>query len=683
MIFFHSKTRLVSTLVQTGCAPVFGKRSPIPISWIFRWKCEPIQRYRHKSYSFRFENSWLKEEELQEVVSKGWNVEAEVDVLQRISNCALELSSWNKVKYKQQHNNLFIYMATMEAARLSHDENATTRFIEAQREYNKILNMEEIFWKQRAKMHWFRRGDSNSRFFHRSATVHNKFKRIDSLVDEAGVEENRKLLDHITKEELYEALLQMHPDKSPGPDGFNPAFYQHFWELCGMTFSWQPLCGWRGCANPKDMKDLQPISLCNVVYKLIAKMLANRLKLVLNKCVSEEQSAFVEGRSILDNAMVATEIIHALKRNSSGNNAHLALKIDIMHYSVLVNSDRVGPIILGRGLRQGDPLSPANLVEATNLMEIFNIYAATTGQEINLSKSEVFFSRNISGPAQEDLAQLMGVRRVLGTWTCLGLPSMIGRSKKVVFSFIKDRIWKRVNSWNDRSLSKAGKEVMIKSVLQSIPTYIMIVYLIPDRMVNDIEKMLNSFWWGGSGNNKGISLWKAKVALKHGIRWTIGDGSNIKVMYDPWLRERGSCYLNGPQNQSTYELLVKDLLLPNIKQWNVGKTNQIFDTEGVAVILRVPLIEDVREDMLIWQEEQNGEYSVKSGYKIWNGFLGVAYRRVQSYNNVMFNARLRGDHRDAGHFAVLLETLWRGRNNVIWQDTWDDALKIGLQAYHN
>ncbi|XP_058732621.1 uncharacterized protein LOC131604177 [Vicia villosa] len=58
-------------------------------------------------------------------------------------------------------------------------------------------------------------------------------------------------------------------------------------------------------------------------------MLANRLKLVLNRCVAEEQSAFIEGRSILDNAMVATEIIHALKRKTRGTNAHLALKIDI------------------------------------------------------------------------------------------------------------------------------------------------------------------------------------------------------------------------------------------------------------------------------------------------------------------------------------------------------------------
>jgi hypothetical protein len=97
------------------------------------------------------------------------------------------------------------------------------------------------------------------------------------------------------------------------------------------------------------------------------------------------------------------------------------------------------------------------------------------------------------------------VQAVLGTGKYLGLPSMIGRSRKAIFSFIKDRIWKKINSWSSKCLSKAGREVLIKSVLQSIPTYFMSIFQIPSSLCDEIEKMMNSFWWGHSGSqNKGI-----------------------------------------------------------------------------------------------------------------------------------------------------------------------------------
>lgn len=82
---------------------------------------------------------------------------------------------------------------------------------------------------------------------------------------------------------------------------------------------------------------------------------------------------------------------------------------------------------------------------------------------------------------------------------------MIGGNKKELFKFIKDRIWRKINSWGGRSLSKAGKEVMIKSMLQAIPTYFMSIFLIPSSLGEDIQKIMNSFWWGSGGDrNKGI-----------------------------------------------------------------------------------------------------------------------------------------------------------------------------------
>lgn len=83
------------------------------------------------------------------------------------------------------------------------------------------------------------------------------------------------------------------------------------------------------CDNPTSMKDLRPISLCNFLYKIVAKVLANRLKMLLPQAISESQVAFVPGCSIIDNAMMAFEIIHFLKRKTKGKSDGMASKVAI------------------------------------------------------------------------------------------------------------------------------------------------------------------------------------------------------------------------------------------------------------------------------------------------------------------------------------------------------------------
>jgi len=95
---------------------------------------------------------------------------------------------------------------------------------------------------------------------------------------------------------------------------------------------------------------------------------------------------------------------------------------------------------------------------------------------------------------KETITNILGVIAVMGTSKYLGLPSMVGRRKEATFGFIKDHIWHKINSWSSKCLSKAGKEVMIKSVLQSIPSYIMSVFLLPNKLVDAIEKIIDAFW---------------------------------------------------------------------------------------------------------------------------------------------------------------------------------------------
>ncbi|GAU39678.1 hypothetical protein TSUD_320910 [Trifolium subterraneum] len=499
---------------------------------------------------------------------------------------------------------------------------------------------------------------------------------VSLISSRVSYDDNAYLVAPITRS----ALFQMHPDKSPGPDEFNPAFFQNFWDLCGdavfvaakewlergyfpLSLNDTNICLIPKCDRPNSMKDFRPISLCNVLYKMISKLLANRLKKVLDKCISEEQYAFVEGRSIIDNALIAIKIIHTLKRKTKGVKGELALKIDISK-----TYDRV---------------------------------------EWSFLKGE-------------DLLNIMGVRHVMGTGNYLGLPSIVGRSKKETFAYIKYRIWKRINSWRSRPLSKAGKEVMIKSVLQSMLTYVMNIYLLPDSLINDIERMINDFWWGGGdNNNKGIRwlAWDKMVCTKEegGLRfqdfhafnmamvdkqgwnfinnptsmvarifksrWRIGDGSNIKVMNEPWLRPEDGGWMQAPQNQD----------------------------EVVNNILVVPLLDFIEEDTLIYSEEKDGVYSVRFGYRklmrernsrgrprekeewgireAWTvmGINHLIQSRLQTYNNTkdeILDICYNENKVDAGKMDVLLWNIWQNRNNQVWNNSKLNAQQVGLQALH-
>lgn len=115
--------------------------------------------------------------------------------------------------------------------------------------------------------------------------------------------------------------------KAPGSDGMTSLFYKKYWETVGADVTREVLLFLNGgdlpsewnqtvivlipkVPNPESLKDLRPISLCNVLYKVASKVLAGRLKLILPDIISQNQSAFISGRLITDNVLVAYELTH-------------------------------------------------------------------------------------------------------------------------------------------------------------------------------------------------------------------------------------------------------------------------------------------------------------------------------------------------------------------------------------
>ena len=159
-------------------------------------------------------------------------------------------------------------------------------------------------------------------------------------------EMNKNLIGNFSKDEVTIALKQMAPLKAPEPNGMPPIFYQHYCESIGddvatNVLSFLNLGKLASSLNhtfisliskvksPELVSQFCLIALCNILYKLVSKVLANRLKKVLPHIISESQSAFQSDKVISNNILVAFETLHHMKMNKTGKVEHMALKLDM------------------------------------------------------------------------------------------------------------------------------------------------------------------------------------------------------------------------------------------------------------------------------------------------------------------------------------------------------------------
>lgn len=97
---------------------------------------------------------------------------------------------------------------------------------------------------------------------------------------------------------------------------------------------------------------------------------------------------------------------------------------------------------------------------------------------------------------------MLGISTSDGYGTYLGLPCLIGISKKEIFQFFKDRLWKKLNGMKENILSQAGRVVLSKNVVQAIPPYSMSCFLLPVNVIRSLYSMVLQFFWGESEGNK-------------------------------------------------------------------------------------------------------------------------------------------------------------------------------------
>lgn len=139
--------------------------------------------------------------------------------------------------------------------------------------------------------------------------------------------------------------------------------------------------------------------------------------------------------------------------------------------------------------------------ELQHLTHILEKYSLVSGQRINFQKSSIYFGKLIPENRREIIKQKLGIHQAGGEGMYLGLPKAFGGSKVSILSYLKEKLRQRVQGWQTRFLSPAGKEVLLKSIALALLTYTMTCVLLPKTLLKKIMAIMADFWWRNKRDN--------------------------------------------------------------------------------------------------------------------------------------------------------------------------------------
>ncbi|XP_019172447.1 PREDICTED: uncharacterized protein LOC109167833 [Ipomoea nil] len=479
-----------------------------------------------------------------------------------------------------------------------------------------------------------------------NAPSHSDF--FDTILPRVSELQNESLLKPFVAEEVKEALFAMFPDKAPGPNGMNPGFYQHFWGVVGPEVIMFVLNCLNSGVFPEGLNDsnvvlipkkkvseypadLRPIALSNVVYKIMAKMIANRMKPFMDTIVSESQSTFIPDRLITDNILIAAEVGHFLNRKQCGKVGWGALKLDMaraydkmewvflkqmmkalgfaeqwvnlimmcvttVSYNILINGTVGGVVVPTRGLRQGDPLSPYLFIICAEGLSLILQQAQSLGviHGCRVARgappvSHLFFADDSLLFFKANVQEVSAVKQCLEHYEKLSGQSINYHKSSICFSKNTGEDVREERTMNRYYWNKGGAGG--------------IHWMAWDRLSKPKTagglgfKDLKAFNLAMLGNNPSYcwrSIMAAHGLVCGGIRRRIGNGEATMIGKDPWLLDLNyKIHTNLPPN--IYESKVSGLMDHDTRSWDLDILNDIFDPQDVNRIRRVPVCPDYED----------------------------------------------------------------------------------------
>nr|GEY90174.1 RNA-directed DNA polymerase, eukaryota, reverse transcriptase zinc-binding domain protein [Tanacetum cinerariifolium] len=378
-------------------------------------------------------------------------------------------------------------------------------------------------------------GDENSSFFHgtlskKQSILSVRGIMVDGLwIDDPRLSTNQhiELESKVSNEEIKRVVWDCGTEKAPGPDGFTFGFYRQFWYLIengvynvvkyfflhgeipkGCNSSFIALISKIPSANV--VKDFRPISLIGSLYKIIAKILANRLVGKLGEIVNEVQSAFIADRQILDDPFILDELIQWCKRKKK---QLLVFKVDFEKAYYSVRWDFLDDIIRKFGFGDKCLHLSFQCVEEAGMFKGIKL-------DNSVSISHMFYADDALFVGQCD--KIKGVASKLGCLTFktpfMYLGSIVGGSMSRIQAWadVVDRVSSRLSKWKMNILSIGGRLTLLKSILGSMPILHMSIFKAPLGVLRKLETIRSHFFNGFALNcNKSSWVnWKTAVASK-------------------------------------------------------------------------------------------------------------------------------------------------------------------------
>ena len=148
------------------------------------------------------------------------------------------------------------------------------------------------------------------------------------------------------------------------------------------------------------------------------------------------------------------------------------------------------------------------------VQDILSLYEEASGQKLNWEKTNIFFSKVVNEETKAEISNFLQVPEVREYEKYLGLPAMVGRNRKASLNFIKERVWSKLQGWKEKLLSQAGREILLKAVVQAIPTFAIGCFKLPVGLCDEIEALIRKFFWGQKGEQRKIHWKKWEVLCK-------------------------------------------------------------------------------------------------------------------------------------------------------------------------